>query len=66
MKAKNEAVQTVRRHGVEHVLYCLGVNPEELHRIARDDPEQYERIMKIRNAMSRQLARNLRNVAFED
>lgn len=66
MKETNEALQTVRRHGVEHVLYCLGVKPDELRVIKRDDPEHYQQIVSVRNAMSRQLARNTYNVSRED
>lgn len=66
MKPTNEALRTVRRHGVEHVLYCLGVKPDELRAIREDDPELYQQIVSVRNAMSRQLARNTRNVLSED
>jgi len=65
MKQTNEALQTVRRHGVEHVLFCLGVKPDELRAIRQDDPELYQRIVSVRNAMSRQLARNTRNASSD-
>lgn len=66
MKPTNEALTTVRQHGVEHVLYCLGVKPDELRAIREDDPEHYQRIVSVRNAMNRQLARNTYNVSRED
>lgn len=65
MKPTNEALQTARRR-VEHVLYCLGVKPDVLRAIREDDPELYQQIVSVRNAMSRQLARNTRNVLSED
>ena len=63
MKPTNEALRTVRQHGVEHVLFCLGVKPDELKRIRKDDIELYQRIVSVRSAMNRQLARNTRNAS---
>jgi hypothetical protein len=66
MKETNEALQIVRQHGVEHVLYCLGIKGNDLDRLKREDPEMHQRILSVRRAMSRQLARNTYNVSRED
>lgn len=66
MKPTNEALQVVRRHGAEHVMYCLSLKPDEMRALKQDDPEEYKHVMEMRNAVGRQLARNTRNVSFED
>lgn len=66
MKLGNEALQTVRRHGVEHTLWCLGLKSYEVALLRRSDPDLYEQVVQIRNAMHRQLAMNRRNVSYED
>ena len=65
MKAKNEALQTVRREGYERTLWCLGVKREELDFYKKYYPELHEQIISVRSAIGRQLALNTRNVAVD-
>jgi len=66
MKITNEALQTVRRHGAEYVLECMRLTTLQFLQIKQEDPEEFERVKRIRTAMSRQLAINTRNVNYED
>lgn len=63
MKAPNEAQGLVKKHHVDHILFCLSVKPDDLEVIKRENPERYEAIVGIREAVGRQLARNSRNVS---
>jgi hypothetical protein len=63
MKAHNEAQGLVKKHHVEHILYCLSVKPDELDQLKHSDPERYEAVVGIREAVGKQLARNTRNVS---
>jgi len=66
MRTTNEALHTVRKHGSEHVIWCLGLTSADVVRVRENDPELYEEIKRIRNAIKRQLAINMRNVAIDD
>jgi hypothetical protein len=63
MKETNEALALVKKRRVEYILASLSATPEELEIIKRDDPEKHEAMMDMRNAIGRQLARNMRNVS---
>lgn len=65
MKATNEAQGLVKKHHVDHILFCLSVKPDELEVIKRENPERHEAIIGIREAVGRQLARNMRNVVVD-
>jgi hypothetical protein len=63
MKETNEALALVKQRRVDYILFSLSATPEELEVIKQDDPERYESMMDMRNAIGRQLARNMRNVS---
>lgn len=63
MKETNEALALVKKRRVDYILTSLRATPEELELIRQDDPEKYEAMMDMRNAIGRQLARNMRNVS---
>ena len=66
MRATNEALHTVRRHGVEHTLWCMSLKSAEVAQLRESDPDLHEQVKRVRNAMNRQLAINTRNVSRED
>jgi hypothetical protein len=66
MRYTNEALRTVRQHGVEHTLWCLSLKSVEVARLGQTDPDLYEQVRRVRNAMHRQLAINTRNASRED
>jgi len=66
MKFTNEALRTVRQHGVEHTLWCLSLTSAEVANMRQIDPDLQEQVKRVRNAMHRQLAINKRNVSRED
>ena len=66
MRVTNEALRTVRQHGVEHTLWCLSLKSAEVVRLRESDPDTYEQVKRVRNAMNRQLAINMRNVSREE
>jgi hypothetical protein len=63
MKETNEARALVKQRRVDYILLSLSATPEELERIRQDDPERHEAMLDMRNAIGRQLARNMRNVS---
>jgi hypothetical protein len=63
MKETNEARALVKQRRIDYILFSLSATPEELEIIKRDDPEKHEAMMDMRNAIGRQLARNMRNVS---
>ena len=63
MKETNEARALVKQRRIDYILLSLSATPEELEIIKRDDPEKHEAMMDMRNAIGRQLARNMRNVS---
>jgi len=65
MKETNEALALVKQRRVDYILLSLSATPEELEIIKRDDPEKHEAMMDMRNAIGRQLARNMRNVSHD-
>jgi hypothetical protein len=66
MRFTNEALRTVRQHGVEHTLWCLSLKSVEVARLHQTDPDLYEQVKRVRDAMNRQLAINTRNASRED
>ena len=63
MKETNEALALVKQRCDDYSLLSVSATTDELEIIKRDDPEKHEAMMDMRNAIGRQLARNMRNVS---